>query len=313
MSCYLNHINIPDIVQNKLQFYKMNSKSQINHKSRPGFNMDRSMHHGMHDEAQVRAKEETKPEIKATSWAARIAQKVSPAVIAKIQEDEQRINAENADKLAKKIQARKMEQQRKRDEYERNYDSNMQRKYGIKKAFVVPPIGYWEDEQVLPIGSFWEFKVEGKREDSEFAKTRRANPENLSKFHAYLAEKYGRNWLETSEDSEDECPYLRELREKERRDQEQEEWEREERQREQWKEIEKEMEEKEKERKEMERKLRCGEITRKAYNKWDQEREEEEWEEQENYHCEGMRICESIERQNLADAAWRARKAEREK
>ena len=79
----------------------------------------------------------------ANSWAGRITQKVSPIVIAKIQEDEKRVEAENADKLAKKIQEKKMEQQRKREEYERNYESNMQRKHGLKKAFVVPPIGYW--------------------------------------------------------------------------------------------------------------------------------------------------------------------------
>jgi len=247
----------------------------------------------------------------ANSWAGRITQNVSPVVIAKIQEDEKRVEAENAEKLAKKIQAKKMEQQRKREEYERNYESNMQRKHGLKKAFVVPPIGYWEEEQVLPIGSFWEFKVDNTRDESEFAKSRRKDPEDRRKFQAYLAEKYGCNWLEVSQDKEDDCPYLWDLREKERRRQEEEEWEQEERQREQWKKIEKEIEEKEKEREEMERKLRSREITIKEYNKWQQDCEEEEWEDQENYHIEGLRLYASMERQSLADAAWRARNAER--
>jgi len=261
---------------------------------------------------QVReAEKASQQEMRANSWAAKITQKVSPAVVAKIQIDEQRIKAENEAKLAIKYQEQMKERERRREEYERNYEPNMQRKHGLKKTFVVPPVGYWADEEVLPIGALWEFKVEGSRDESEFAKSRRKDPENQRKFHAYLAEKYGRNWLESSQDGEDDCPYLRELREKERRKQEQEEWEREERQREQWKEIEKEMEEKEKEREEMERKLRCGEITRKAFNKWDQEREEEEWEDQENYHIEGLRLWEATERQALSDAAWRARNAAR--
>jgi len=250
-------------------------------------------------------------EIKATSWAAKIKANVNAEVVAKIAEDDRKVASENAAKIAKKAEEKRIAAQERKAEYERNYESNMQRKHGLKKAFVVPPIGYWADEEVLPIGSFWEFKVDGTRDESEFAKSRRKDPENQRKFQAYLAEKYGRRWIESSEDGEDECPYLRELREKERRKQEEEEWEREERQREQWKEIEKEMEEKEKEREEMERKLRSGEITRKAYNKWVQEREEEEWEDQENYHIEGLRLWEATERQAMSDASWRARNATR--
>jgi hypothetical protein len=261
---------------------------------------------------QVRSEEKVRlEEMKASSWAGRIKQKVSPEVIAKIQEDEQKIKADHEAKLAKKFQERKMEEQRKRDDYERNYEANMQRKHGLKQAFVVPPIGYWADEEVLPIGSFWEFKVDSTRDESEFAKSRRKDPENGRKFQAYLAEKYGRNWLEASEDKEDDCRYLWDLREKERRRQEEEEWEREEREREQWKEIQKNLDEKEKERDEMERKLQSREITQKQYNKWEQELEEEEWEDQENYHIEGLRLWGSMERQAISDAAWRARNAAR--
>ena len=268
-------------------------------------------------EADQRVKTEQQPEqqpaIKANSWAAKIKANVKAEVVAKIAEDDRKVAAENAAKLAKKAEEKRIAAQERKAEYERNYEPNMQRKYGIKQTFVVPPIGYWEDELVLPAGSFWEFMVEGSRDESELAKSRRKNPENSSKFHAYLAEKYGRNWVEVSQGKEDDCPYLWGLREKERMRQDEEEWEREERDREQWKEIQKTIEEKEREREEMERKFRSGEITRKEYNKWEQEREEEEWEDQENYHIEGLRVWGSMERQAVSDAAWRTRKAEREK
>jgi len=263
--------------------------------------------------ADQRVKTEEQQAIKANSWAAKIKANIKPEVVAKIAEDDRKVAAENAAKLAKKAEEKRIAAIERKAEYDRNYEPNMQRKYGIKQTFVVPSIGYWEDELHLPVGSFWEFMVEGSRNESELAKSRRKNPENSSKFHAYLAEKYGRNWLEVSQGKEDDCPYLWDLREKERSRQEEEEWEREERQREQWKEIEKEMEEKEREREEMDRKLQRGEITRKQFNKWQQEREEEEWEDQENYHIEGLRLYGSMERQAITDAAWVARKALREK
>jgi hypothetical protein len=61
----------------------------------------------------------------------------------------------------------------------------------------------------------------------------------------------------------------------------------------------------------MERKLQSREITQKQYNKWEQELEEEEWEDQENYHIEGLRLWGAMERQAISDAAWRARNAAR--
>lgn len=265
-----------------------------------------------HAEQRVKT-EEPQPAINPNSWAAKIKANVKPEVIAKIAEDDHRVAAENAAKIAKKAEEKRVAALERKAEYERNYEPNMQRKYGIKHAFVVPPIGYWEDEQLLPVGSFWEFMVEGSRNESELAKSRRKNPENISKFHAYLAEKYGRNWLEVSQDKEDDCPYLWGLREKERSRQEEEEWEQEERQREQLKQIQKTIQEKEKEREEMERKLLARQITRKEYNKWQEEREEEEWEDQENYHIEGLRLYDSMEKIALSDAAWTARKAQREK
>ena len=206
---------------------------------------------------------EQQPAIKANSWAAKIKANLKAEVLAKIAEDDRKVASENAAKLDKKAEEKRIAALERKAEYERNYEPNMQRKYGIKQDFVVPPIGYWEDELVLPAGSFWEFMVEGSRDDSEFAKSRRKDPENSSKLHAYLAEKYGRNWLQVSQGKEDDCPYLSDLREKERRRQDEEEWEQEQRQREQWKQIQFEIEQKEREREEMERKLLSREITRK--------------------------------------------------
>jgi hypothetical protein len=262
---------------------------------------------------KVRAEEKAKKEeFKANCWAAKITKTVSPAAIAKMAEDEQRIKAENQDKAAKIAEKKRVDAQKRREEYERNYEPNMQRKYGLKKAFVIPAISSWHDEEVFPIGSFWEFKV-STRDDSEFAKSRRRNPENQRKFHAYLAEEYGRNWLEATEDSADDCAYLCEKRREERWQREQEEYEREERQREELEEMYREMEEKEAEKEKMEKKFQSGEITKKAYHEWKWAREEEEWEEQEEYHTSGLQIWDSMERISIAERARLARKAEREK
>ena len=63
----------------------------------------------------------------------------------------------------------------------------------------------------------------------------------------------------------------------------------------------------------MERKLQSGEITQEKYNEWKRALEEEYLEISEAYFTQGIEIWESIERQNLADAEWRKRKAAREK
>jgi len=262
---------------------------------------------------KVRAEEKAKQEeIKANSWAAKITKTVSPTAIAKMAEDEQRIKAENQAKLAKIAEKKRADAVKRREEYERNYEPNMQRKYGLKTVFVIPPIGYWADEEVLPVGSLWEFRV-STRDESEFSKSRRKNPENQRKFHAYLAEEYGPNWIEASENSADDCDYLCELRRKERDRREQEEYEEEERIRLEWAKIEKIHEEKEMEREEMKRKLQAGEITKREYRIWEIELQEEEWEEQEEYHTSGLQIWDSMERISIAERARLARKAERDK
>lgn len=262
---------------------------------------------------KVRAEEKAKQEeIKANSWAAKITKTVSPAAIAKMAEDEQRIKAEQIAKAAKIAEKKRADAVKRREEYERNYEPNMQRKYGLKKEFVIPPIGYWADEEILPVGSLWEFRV-SSRDESEFSKSRCKNPENQRKFHAYLAEEYGPNWVEATENSADDCDYLYELRRKERYQREQEEYEEEERIRLEWAKIEKIHEEKEMEREEMKRKLQAGEITKHEYRIWEIELQEEEWEEQDDYHTSGLQIWSSMERASIAERARIARKAEREK
>lgn len=262
---------------------------------------------------KVRAEEKAKQEeMKANSWAAKITKTVSPLAIAKMAEDEQRIKAEQIAKAAKIAEKKRSDAVKRREEYERNYEPNMQCKYGLKKEFVIPSIGYWADEEVLPVGSLWEFRV-STCDESEFAKSRRKNPENQRKLHAYLAEEYGRNWLEATEDSVDDCAYLCEKRREERDQREQEEYEQEERQREQLEEMYREMEEKEAEKEKMEKKYQSGEISKKAYHEWKWAREEEEWEEQDDYHTSGLQIWSSMERASIAERARIARKAEREK
>jgi hypothetical protein len=83
--------------------------------------------------------------------------------------------------------------------------------------------------------------------------------------------------------------------------------------REELEEMYREMEEKEAEKEKMEKKLQSGEISKKAYNEWKWAREEEEWEEAEEYHTSGLQIWDSMERISIAERARLARKAEREK
>ena len=78
---------------------------------------------------KVRTEEKAKQEeIKANSWAAKITKTVSPVAIAKMAEDEQRIKAENEAKLTKIAEKKRADAQKRREEYERNYEPNMQRK-----------------------------------------------------------------------------------------------------------------------------------------------------------------------------------------
>jgi hypothetical protein len=251
-------------------------------------------------------------EIKANSWAAKITKKVSQAAIAKMAEDEKIFKAEKAAKLAKIAEEKKIAAEKRRERYEKFYEPNMREKYGVREQLVVPSVSYQHDSICISIGDFWEFYVEGLRDDSELAKIRRENIENQSKFHAYLKEKYWTNWIFETQTTEDDCIYLRQLRKREILIREQDEYEREERERKEWLQINKEIEEREKEQDEMERKRQSGEITEKEFSEWHWARKEEEWEEQDAYHLSGLQLYESTEHQHKAKKAWMMRKTARE-
>jgi len=251
-------------------------------------------------------------EIKANSWAAKITKKVSPAAIAKMSEDEKILKAEKAAKLAKIAEEKKIAAEKRRERYEKFYEPNMREKYGVREQLVLPPVSYMHDSICVSIGDFWEFYVEGLRDDSELAKSRRENVENQTKFHAYLKEKYWTDWIFETQTTEDDCIYLRQLRRKEMLAREEDEYEREERERKEWAKINKEIEERKKEQDEMERKHQSGEITEKEFNEWYWAHEEEEWEEQDAYHMSGLQLYETIEHQSKAKKAWLMRKKARE-
>ena len=257
---------------------------------------------------RVKTEEKIKQELNTNSWAAKITKKMDPIVIAKMTEDEQKIQTEQAAKLAKKAEEKKIANQKRKEEYEKNYEPNMRRKYGVKEALVIPRISKWHEETYIYVGDFWEFYVENTRDDSELAKSRRKNTEIQIKFHAYLKEKYWVNWLIASEETQDDCPYLWEKRCKQRLDQEVEEYELNDHARKEWEEIQKRMEEEEKEEEEMKRKLECGEITKQQYNEWKWEHKAEDMDDDVAYQSLGLRIAEAMERNTIAEKEWKARR-----
>ena len=246
---------------------------------------------------------EVKSEENVNSWAAKIRKTLSPAAIAKMIEDEKRIKAENARKMLRIEEEKKKEAEKRRENYDRNYEPNMRRKYGVKKSLML------YDETRISFGDFWEFKVEGTRDDSEIAKRKRDDVNNRNKFQSYLKEEYGVNWLNVSENSKDDCGYLVELRYNEEQTSENAYWKQINEDRKE--ELEKEIKEKEKEENDMKIKLMSGEISKKENKDWEWKRQEEDWEEEDDYHYAGLGIYESIERENIFERERLARKSER--
>ena len=271
---------------------------------------------------KVKAEEKAKQaEINANSWAAKITKKVSPVVLTKMAENEKKIAAENAAKLAREAEEKRKSDEEFKKRMAETFVPRMKRKYGIKKEFVIPAIKsrlYPRDdlvpEKIIPRGEFWYFNIVGTKDD-KFDVDGIANGmryDNEEFYHAYLKEKYGRNWIYTTEDKEDDCPYLFNKREMEERMREEEDWEWEQQERISQKESEKRMEEEEKEEEEMKRKLQAGEISFKKFNNWRLDKLEEKWEAEDEYHNTGCRIVDAMEREWRADAEWLKRKEARE-
>jgi hypothetical protein len=264
---------------------------------------------------------EAKVQAKAKSWAGIAAKSVSSEAAAKIAEED-RILKEQSEKnraaeTAKRAEEERVRKQAAKERWERNYVRRMREKYGLKEDFVVPSKHYWQPEIRLLKGDFWYFKVEGTTEDHAIAKEMREDNANCEHFRAYLEEKYFVNWLDRCERTEDDCVYLYKLRDEEERRQWDAADEREEQEREWSRQWQEEEEMKRMEEDEMKAKLASGKISRKQFIAWEMAKEEEEWEDQDNYHAEGLRIWEREESRQInfkkAEAEWKARKEAREK
>jgi hypothetical protein len=201
----------------------------------------------------------------ANSWAAKAAAKITPEQQLKIDEDNLRFKRDAEQKQAEKAEKDRLAAQEAKAlakaNWERWYLRAMPAQFGLKEAY-----------GPYPVGSFWEFFIEGKQfqgksADTDMAKALRENPENKTKFRQYLATKYYR-WLDETEDTPDDCAYLWRLREEEIRQEEDAYYYTLERERAELLHL-------DQERQEMDRQLAAHEITHEQYRDWDLEREED--------------------------------------
>jgi len=199
------------------------------------------------------------------SWAAKAAAKIPKAQQDKIDEDNLRLKKLAQQKQLEKAQKDKLAAQQAKAaakaKWERWYLTAMPAEFGLKQ-----PYGPY------PVGSFWEFFIEGKQfqgkpADTHLAIALRENNDNQNKFRQYLSTKYYR-WLDETEDTEDDCGYLWRLREEDLRHQEDAyyhhiECERKEQQR------------FDDEQREIDRKLASGELTQEQYRQMQWDRDDE--------------------------------------
>ena len=193
------------------------------------------------------------------SWASKAAATISPEQQLIIDQDNLRLQ-----KLAQQKQAQKAENDKlaaqeakalAKANWQRWYFRAMPAEFGLKEAY-----------GPYPIGSFWEFFIEGKQfqgkpADTDMAKALRENPENKTQFRQYLATKYYR-WLDETEDTPDDCAYLWRLREQEIRQEEDAYYYTLEQERVELLRL-------DQERQEMDRQLAAHEITHAQYRDWE--------------------------------------------
>jgi hypothetical protein len=260
---------------------------------------------------KVRKEEKAKQEAaKANSWAAKATKSIPSDVAAKIAEENRML----AEQREKKRQAEAAERQR---IWENKHRMRMMAKYGLKKDFIMPS----HKVPSFPRYEFWYFGIEGTPDDkgsiSEVAKKMRDDLMNRENFHAYLEEQYFVNWVYASEDTEDDCTYLRDLRYQKAWDEENAYYKRLEQEKIWLVEIEEEQKEAKREKKEMYAAVKSGRISQKAYDDWRISKDQEEMEREEEFHTEGLciGIAEIRETAQMAqaEAQWKPRKAAREK
>ena len=257
---------------------------------------------------KVRKEEKAKQEAaKANSWAAKATKSIPSDVAAKIAE-ENRIWAEQSEKK------REAEDAERKRIWENKHSMRMMTKYGLKKDFIMP-----HKLKNHPRYEFWYFGIEGTADDkgsiSEVAKKMRDDPTNRENFHAYLEEQYFVNWIYASEDTEDDCKYLSDLRYQKAWDEDCAYYNRLEQERLWVIEIEEKRKEVKREKKDMYAGVKSGRIPQKVYHDWRISKHQEELEREEEFHNEGLRIGIAEIRENaqmaLDEAQWKARKEAR--
>ncbi len=263
---------------------------------------------------------EKQSHFKENCWAAVAAKSIPQEVVEKIAEEDAILKKrEDARRLAekeRKAEEEKVRKQQAKERWERNYIYRMSNTYGLKEEFTIPCMDFeWSNkgDMTLYKGEFWYFMVEGTSNDHPIAKEMRENSNNHERFRAYLKEKYWSNWLRDSIGTTDDCYYLSELRIQQEEWEEENYWQRQDRIKYLEKEIEEELEAKEQEKRDMEAKLNNKEISLREYLEWQWERKEEEWEEEDNYHADGLAIWSAQENERIKEAKERREWEERNK
>jgi len=193
---------------------------------------------------QVREEEETKKKVetaafKANCWASVAAKGIPSSVSQQIEEEERAFKEKQSALQKKRAEEERVKKQKRQEEWEQNYPVRMGRKYG----------------------EFWSFYTEGTQDDHEIANQLRSKEDLQERFRDSLFAKYGFNWYNKCEDTDDNCPYVGRYRYL--RECEEEEWE--------WHEMEREKQEMarvDEKFRQMDEKLKKGEITYAQYNDW---------------------------------------------
>ena len=253
-------------------------------------------------EENQRSKQEAKvrnEEAKAKMWSTIASKNIPQEVSKKIADENLLLKAKAEAEKQRKAEEYKALKLAAKERWETNYPYRMAKKYGIKEDF------YYDVNKPETIlankGDFWEFYVERTKDDHEIARKGRESHDLASKFTAYLQEKYWTNWLGKSEQTDDDCKYLWDLRQ----EREEEEYQAEIRMEKRQRELE---EEEEKIKKEMKDKLKSGKITKREYDKWVEE--EEDYLES-VFESDGIRWYDNFDRSQRLDGLWEIRNAER--
>lgn len=191
---------------------------------------------------------------KATNSWSSIVTKKEDLIVKEVSEQNEAIALKNkADAKAKLLEEKERRKQ--------GYIRAMERKYGLKQDFFDPKN---PSKLIAKKGDFWCFIVQMSNDDGPIAIKLRTDETIQELFINYLKLKYD-NWITLSENSEDDCKFLYDIRRKKEREYQQMREEREKAYEVQRIESEKAFR---KAKQEMKDKVKRGEITRKEYEDW---------------------------------------------